>query len=527
LFAGPSTTLSVGRSYVFWDSDARGKSERYWLEAVDLNGDMTSYGPFLSEPAADDMVIPGMGETPLSQVRTEGNPRVTQLGRTTSEPEFQVKALGATARENVGRAGQTSVQWRIAGSPAAKILVDHDGWYRVTRAQLATAGYDPGPTATNLALVNQGHEESIRITGLDDGRLDMDDAIEFYGRAVDTASSGVNVYWLTEGTLPGRRMRVLTGDSGSGDPVATFPATVALKDRSLYVAAVTNNGDRDNFYGPVVGSDIVYQQLGIDALPPEGVEEPARLEIALQGVTEADHRIAVFFNGHQLHDMEFSGNVSALQEFQIDPSWLRLGANQVILEAQNGDTDVSVTDYLSLTWQRPYIAVGDRLEMAAPSGSTLRVSGFSGGNIGLYDLTQPFQPVEIIGATEQENDGSWAIEAVLPGSAVDGDRFLVAMAKGAVEAPVAVESNNPSSWNTADNMADMMIIAHPDLMTSAERLAAYRTAHDVSTVVVDVSDIYDEFSWGIKDPEALRLFLQRAEAVWDTPPRYVLLMGDS
>ena len=47
----------------------------------------------------------------------------------------------------------------------------------------------------------------------------------------------------------------LPGGSGLADPVASFAATVTLQDRSLYAAAVTNNGDRDNFYGPVVGSD--------------------------------------------------------------------------------------------------------------------------------------------------------------------------------------------------------------------------------------------------------------------------------
>ena len=94
-------------------------------------------------------------------------------------------------------------------------------------------------------------------------------------------------------------------------------------------------------------------------------------------MTTADHRIAISFNGHELEEMAFSGNKSSVQMYQIDPSWLRLGANEVILEAQNGDEDVCVTDFLRLTWQRPFLASEDRLEMTAPAGSTVRVSGFS------------------------------------------------------------------------------------------------------------------------------------------------------
>jgi hypothetical protein len=73
----------------------------------------------------------------------------------------------------------------------------------------------------------------------------------------------------------------------------------------------------------------------------------------------------------------------------------------------------------------------------------------------------------------------------------------------------------------------MVIISHSDLMPSAEQLAAYRSAHGVATVAVNVSDLYDEFAWGIKHPNAIRAFLEQSAAVWREAPRYVLLMGDA
>ncbi len=244
-------------------------------------------------------------------------------------------------------------------------------------------------------------------------------------------------------------------------------------------------------------------------------------------MTAADHRIAISFNGHELEEMAFSGNKSSVQTYEIDPSWLRLGANEVILQAQNGDDDICVTDSLSLTWQRPFVASEDRLEMTAPPGATVRVSGFSQESIRLFDVTKRYQTVEILGSIEQDTDGSWTIEAVLPGATGSGNRALFAVAGSGVEAPAGLESNNPSSWHVAKNGADMVIISHSDLLSSAERLAAHRSAYGVSTVVVDVADLYDEFSWGIKDPEAIRVFLKQAAAVWETAPRYVLLMGDA
>ncbi len=46
--------------------------------------------------------------------------------------------------------------------------------------------------------------------------------------------------------------------------------------------------------------------------------------------------------------------------------------------------------------------------------------------------------------------------------------------------------------------------------------------------VVNVTDIYDEFSYGISTPVAIRDFLSYAYGNWRTPaPQYVLLVGDS
>ena len=45
--------------------------------------------------------------------------------------------------------------------------------------------------------------------------------------------------------------------------------------------------------------------------------------------------------------------------------------------------------------------------------------------------------------------------------------------------------------------------------------------------MIDVEDIYDEFSFGAKSPQALRNFLYRARDYWQRPPRFVLLVGDA
>src|SRR6266850_1220045 len=44
---------------------------------------------------------------------------------------------------------------------------------------------------------------------------------------------------------------------------------------------------------------------------------------------------------------------------------------------------------------------------------------------------------------------------------------------------------------------------------------------------VDVEDIYDEFSFGMHGPQAIRDFLKHAKTNWATKPRYVIFAGDA
>ncbi len=79
---------------------------------------------------------------------------------------------------------------------------------------------------------------------------------------------------------------------------------------------------------------------------------------------------------------------------------------------------------------------------------------------------------------------------------------------------------------------EMVIIAPPGLLAQAERLAEYRRSHDhLHVTVVTPENIYNEFSSGVPDATAYRLFLKMfydrgQSAPTDTQLRYLLLFGD-
>ena len=79
--------------------------------------------------------------------------------------------------------------------------------------------------------------------------------------------------------------------------------------------------------------------------------------------------------------------------------------------------------------------------------------------------------------------------------------------------------------------ADDIIVTHSDFHDAAQRLADWRASDrrfgdPISTMVVDVQDIYDDFSGGLVDPMAIRAFVNHAYDNWTPRPAFVTLVGD-
>src|SRR5262249_19793318 len=73
---------------------------------------------------------------------------------------------------------------------------------------------------------------------------------------------------------------------------------------------------------------------------------------------------------------------------------------------------------------------------------------------------------------------------------------------------------------------DMVIIAYPAFIPALQPLVQLHERQGLHVAVVNVQKLYDEFSFGAHDPDAIKAFLERTRAAWKPVPRYVLLVGD-
>ncbi len=106
----------------------------------------------------------------------------------------------------------------------------------------------------------------------------------------------------------------------------------------------------------------------------------------------------------------------------------------------------------------------------------------------------------------------------------------IAVSSASVRHPVRVETATPSDLLSPTNGVDYLIISHPVFIEPSKRLARWRSTQKgggYRTKVVDVTQIYDSFSNGMVNPQAIKDFLTYAYKNWAPPAlSYVTIMGD-
>jgi hypothetical protein len=336
---------------------------------------------------------------------------------------------------------------------------------------------------------------------------------------LDTLSTAERVYWLVAGTTLGKRIAVESGVGGWSAGPGSFPYQVERADRTLYFPALIN-GDEDNFFGAVIEAAPVDQTMRVAHLDPGG---QAELAVRLQGGTQGPHQVGVELNGTRVGTLTWDGMTTGELVVPLGTGMVLEGDNVVTLAAEGGEGDVSVVDVLRLRYAHTWEAEGDALACTLDGFQQVTITGFASEKVRVFDVTTP-QAVEQVTGLVTPSGGGYAIQFGAPEA---GTRALLAVGESAVRRAVSVVANRASAWHSATAGADLVIIGHRSLLAGLEPLRALRTSQGLKVAVVDVEDVYDEFSFGAKSPQAIRDCMAWAGTNWLRKPRYLLLVGSA
>ncbi len=502
-----------------WVDTQASSGASYWIEDVDVNGTRTMHGPAHVEAQGADHAASSFASVQASPLLRELRPSVRTApvfagSRALVTPQPVFPAIPANISRTI-----------VADHPAVKIAVNHEGWYHVSFAQLVAAGFDLNIDLRSLHLFAEGVEQPLLLTAASGRSASASDGIEFYGTGIDTPFSDQRIYWLVRENQTGKRiLPVPSPPSGSASP-ESFPFSVNREDRTTYFAALLNGEDNDNFFGAVITSDPVDQEL-FTAHVDSSSSLPVSLELALQGATDQqDHRISVQFNGADLGQMEFSGLTLAKQSFPVVGTLLHDGTNTVTLTALNGDNDVSVVQSIEFHYAHTFAADADWLRATAPAGSELHLAGFSNASVRVFDITDILNITELTPKVAA-NSGSFTATLALSASGPDV-RTILAFASDAVSTPVSLTRHVPTFLDDRRAGGDIVIITHPDFADSLAPLVRHRESQGHQVALVTTEQIYDEYNNGERSPFAIRSFLTDAAAHWQRKPQALLLVGDA
>ncbi len=398
--------------------------------------------------------------------------------------------------------------------PRFKLFVANEGLYRVTAAALRAAGANiDALDATTLQLFNGDREIPVRVSG-DKGNF----TVEFFGEPSASPYSVFNVYWLTWGARPGKRMRESAGIAPSGAPKDSVQDTIRVNRPALYSLQAGTLNDRwfmQSLTAPATTT--------LTVTLPSALPVAARMRVNLWGTTQdtvsPDHHATLFFNNTRVLDEKWDGQGARTVTATLAANTIKPGENALRV-SMPGDTkaqvEVALIRSFDVTYTRKLVAQDDALVIEAGNG-TWRVEGFSADAIDLFDITDPADPVRITNATVAARAVTFGANALR--------RWLVAGPNGR-KSPTRVAAMSNVDVRSAQQRADYVIVTYPDFVNALQPLVKHRTDNGLIVRVFTIGDVYDNFSGGIETPYAARDFFRWTQTQWSKPaPRFALLVG--
>lgn len=498
-----SKTVS-SESYEFFDEN--GSSDAvYVVEAVGMDGQRLRSDGVTPLQVGDLEAISG-------KIKFGGRRKPDPSGDVNSSKLSLPKDLYSEVESNT--VAVDPVRHRaVISRPGVKIGVRGEGLFRVTRAQLQAGGFNVEGDSALWQLYVNGVEQALSIGP-------NADYIEFFGKGIDTVESDIQTYYLVTGDTPGKRIQSRAIRLGGSTVVSpSYPETFIRKERTNYLNQVFN-GEAENYFGRVITATQTTFQFplsGIDTSKPNAV-----ITLGFQGYSFDTHQVEIILNGNVLAPAVSSGRFPFSNTLTIPTNWLIEGTNSLQFRSAGPSGDISFFDFVQISFSRKFIAEQNRLKFFTSNYKTARIDGFSSSNVRVFDVTDENNPVLAIGMPVSQQGTSYSV--TIPSGR---GRVYYAVEDTAAGSVQSVTANDPQLLTQPGNVANLVIIAYKDFIPQANAWADYRRSQGISVKVVEVSEIFDEFNYGVLSSDSIRSFLSYTVGNWQTAPGYVLLLGDA
>lgn len=394
---------------------------------------------------------------------------------------------------------------------------------------------------------NDLQENAIYIKGENDGSFDSSDFILFYAKGAhdwivdteqNTAKHRQNIYsneayyFLTVSNTDGKRVQQKSSLTANAiSQITTFNEYVFLEKEEINILAAGTQWFFDDDF------NIENTQHFKIPFPNAISNDPVSIRIRGVSMSFGSTTMAVKVNGEALYDLNFSS---------LNPSSLtKASVSERTAEVQNSADiiDVSITydnrgnpsakaflDFIEVVGKKELIANGNQFsfrsfEQANTVGPVKYKIQDNSTIFQVWDVSNPLEPKNII--NEEDNTSDFTFK--------DNGGVLneyVVLSQNDYYTPKLLQNGRVVNQNLhALQDINYLVITNSELFSEAQRLADYHQNNsNLSTKVVLLDEIYNEFSSGSKDITGIRDFIKHVHITNSTVEKklkYVCFFGDA
>jgi hypothetical protein len=424
-----------------------------------------------------------------------------------------------------------------------KVKIETTGVYKITYQDLNRLGINPnlvspqtfrlfniGSYITNNQYPDSMIEIPIYVYGEADSSFDPQDYILFWGEGtsgwdsthqkyVTNLFTNYNYYWLTYGGQPGHRIESVNSSNGLN------PLLLESAKRKIHF-------EQDLLCPARSGLLWLWHHLAKNREKPD-----TSLEIAFT-LPNVDSLTRLIFAAYIYQPETLIGNLNIYlnqtliktKQFrrisQYSSSTISLETLPSVLTEDNilriqitGPTEMQLyIDNFEVEYRQKLNLSRDNLDFMLDTGEVKVVVKGVHQTPFIFDVTDKYEP-------------KWLSDFNLTGDSLRfqftnfSQRYYHITDSRKVLKPISIERRRPGKLKV-ETPADYYIICPDELYDAATLLARYRTNNITGIIqarakAVKLSDVYDEYTFGIEEPGAIREFFKSKQ------PIYGLLLGDA
>jgi hypothetical protein len=511
-----------GGTYSYIDASALpGQPYTYELVEIEADGKENVYGPY---------TVIAARELPKQLSAIGGQSLKTGAGG------YYREARGLTvAKRNIVKpkyiyASKSSMQKQAAASASLtplKIAVAQRGIHAVSAAEIASltgaseAAIKKMLSSCGLTLAYNGRALNYFVNG---------NGLMFYSDAVNSLYSTENVYWLSAGKSSCKKLAPIEAEPKVSG-VLSFADKLHVEEDRYAASSVFFDPKADFWLWDYIVSGYASYGSKNFTVQTHGVAsaEHGVLVVNLQGASNTaipdEHHVVVNLNGVKIGEGRWDGLEPYVLELEFDHSLLHEGANTVNVTGlldTGAPYSVFYIDSFDIGYQRRYQAANNELVAPGVDKQNIKIDGFTGIDIHVFDISNSSIPKQIKTLAIENNGGNFAATF---GPTYSNSKYL-ALTAATFKQPSFIEAVEPSNLRDKNNKGDYLIITPAELKDAVQALADYRQGQGLTPFIVELEDIFNEFAYGNYNPQAIKDFIAYAAVKWQTPPAYVLLVGE-